>query len=421
MRFSLQWVGAVCLAVAGSQLLAGDWTGFRGPSGNGISSEKKVPLKWSATDHVKWKAPLPQPGNSSPTVTGDRVFITCAEDSGGTQRSLYCLNRNDGSVRWVKTIDFGKRMPTHKTNPYCATTAATDGKRVVVWHGSAGLFCYDLDGNQLWARDLGEFRHQWGYAGSPVIYKDRVFLNCGPGATIFMGCFDLESGADRWRTEEPQEGDGQKRPDGAPTGSWATPVVVRVGNADQLLCSMPTRVVAYNVDSGDIIWYCEGLRSRKGNLAYSSPVIGKDMAIALGGYSGAGMGFRLGGRGNVTQSNQLWRSEPIPQSIGSGVIVDGYFYVPDAGPGTIRCLNAMTGDVVWTDRAAGDNHWGSIILAEGRCYVTNQSGKTVVFKPNPGRFELLATNSLDDSSNSTPAISNGQIFIRTDGHLWCIE
>ena len=207
---------AVC-ALTAAAAAAGDWPAFRGPNGNGLSDEKHAPLDWSADRNVKWKAPLPGPGNGSPIVSGERVFVTCAEED-GKKRGLYCFNRADGSRRWARIVDFGKVMPTHKTNPYCATTPVTDGKHVVAWHGSAGLFCYDMEGKELWRRELGEFRHEWGYAASPIIYHDRVIQNCGPGDHAFVAAFDLKTGRELWRVDEPTDGDGRKRADGRP---WA--------------------------------------------------------------------------------------------------------------------------------------------------------------------------------------------------------
>ena len=417
----VRWIGVLTIlcATAAGTARGGDWPAFRGPDGNGMSDEKNVPIRWGKDQHVLWKAKLPAPGNSSPIVLGDRVFVTCAEDQ-GKLRGLYCFNRADGSVRWKQVVDFGKVMPTHETNPYCAPTPVTDGKRVVVWHGTAGLFCYDVDGVELWRRDLGEFRHEWGYAASPIIYRDRVIQNCAPGDHAFVAAFDLAGGKELWRVDEPTDGDGRKRADGAPMGTWSTPAVVHLDGQDQIVCSLPTRIVSYAPADGKIIWSCDGLRSDKGDLAYSSPVIGDGICVALGGYSGAGLAFKLGGRGNITETNQLWRKPRNPQSIGSGVIIDGYLYVPDAGPSTIRCLEAATGKEMWAARSSGANHWGSIIAVDGRLYVTNQAGTTVVFKPNPEKFELIAKNELDEPSNSTPAFTSGQIFIRTFEHLYCI-
>jgi outer membrane protein assembly factor BamB len=301
-------------------------------------------------------------------------------------------------------------LPTHKTNPYCSPTPASDGKRVVIWHGTAGLFCYDLDGKEIWRRDdLGEFVHGWGYAASPIIYRDQVIQNCAPGKKTFLAAFDLATGRDLWRTEEPDAGRSR--------GTWSTPIVVRLDGRDQVVCFQPSRVVSYRPDTGAIEWFCN-LENKKGALAYSSAIISGDICFAQGGFSGGGMAFKLGGAGDISE-NQLWHKPTNPQSIGTGVIIDGYLYIPDAGPSTIRCIKVATGEEIWQERAG--TYWGSIVLADGRAYVTDQSGSTLVFKPNPEKLDVVAKNNLGEHCNATPAISNGQIFIRTFENLWCVE
>ncbi len=395
-----------------------DWPQFRGPDGTGISTEKKAPLNWSRTENVKWRTPLPSPGNSSPIVSNGRVFITCTADE-GRKRSLHCFDRESGKELWVRTVDFGKVMPTHRTNPYGASSAAANDKLVVVWHGSAGLFCYNFSGKEQWKKDLGEFRHMWGYAASPVIYGDKVIMNCGPGKRVYLTSIDLASGKTIWETDEPLTGNGEKNDRNQPVGSWSTPVVAKIGGNDQIVCSMNTRVNGYDPQSGKIIWSCEGLKGRKGELAYSSPHIAGDICVAVGGYGGPAIGFKLGGEGDLTRY-RLWRTEPNPQSIGSGVYVGKHLYIPDAAAGTIRCLDPKTGKETWRERGSGGNYWGSMVLAAGRLYVTSQEGDTMVLAPNPEKFEKLAVNSLREKSNSTPAISDGEIFLRTFDALYCI-
>ncbi|MFQ5732350.1 MAG: PQQ-binding-like beta-propeller repeat protein [Planctomycetaceae bacterium] len=398
----------------------GAWPAFRGPAGNGISTAKNVPLHWAPNKNVKWRAELPGPGNSSPVVAGKRVFLTCAQD-GGRRRSLFCFDRATGKRLWVKTVTFDKVMPTHKTNPYCASTPLVVGKRIVVWHGSAGLYCYDVDGKELWSRDLGEFRHMWGYASSPIFYKDRVILNCGPGKRTFLTAVKLTTGKTLWKTDEPLRGDGERNENRKYSGSWSTPVIARRGGKDRVLCSLTTRVNAYDPDTGAIVATCDGLRGKKGDLAYSSPIIAGNICVVFGGYNGPSFGFKLGGKGNITEENRLWRNEPNPQSIGSGVFVGKHIYVPDAGPGTLRCIEPKTGKRLWRQRMPGGGSWGSILSAGGRLYVTNQKGNTIVFAPNPNRYEELAVNTLGEPSNSTPAIADGQVFLRTSKALYCIE
>jgi outer membrane protein assembly factor BamB len=412
-------VAAILLLTSANRLAAADWPAFRGPTGDGFSAEDKAPVEWSASDNVAWKAELPQPGNGSPIVVADRVLVTCAEDEEGKQRSLYCFDRNSGKQLWVRTVHVDEKMPTHKTNPYCGSTPASDGKRVIVFHGSAGLYCYDLDGKELWSRNLGEFRHMWGYGASPLFHKGKVLLHAGPGANVYLTAIDPTNGKQIWKTAEPIEGDGNRRDDNNPMGSWSTPVVANVEGQEQIICMMPTRVNAYDAESGDIIWSCEGLVHDRGSLAYSSPIIVGDLCFVTGGYKGPTVAIRLGGSGNVTESHRLYRNENSPQSIGTGVAIDGYVYRPNAGGPAIQCIDPATGEVLWSERGAGAN-WGSVVSAGGLLYVTNKKGTTLVFKPNPKEYEEVARNELDDSSNTTPAISNEQIFIRSDGHLFCI-
>ncbi|GIW82633.1 MAG: hypothetical protein KatS3mg105_4440 [Gemmatales bacterium] len=399
---------------------AGDWPAFRGPNGNGVAEEKNVPLKWDAKTNVRWKVKLPRPGNSSPIVSNGRVFVTCAEDEKGTKRSLYCFDRKNGTRLWVRTVEY-KEMPTHRTNPYCASTPAADGKRVVVWHGSAGLFCYDFEGKPLWARkDLGIFRHIWGYASSPVILGDRVIQYCGPGKEIFVIAVELETGKTIWKTIEPQQGNGERNSEGKYMGSWATPVVAKIDGKTQVVCSMPTRVVSYDPQTGKILWFCEGISGQRGDLAYSSPVVQENLAVAIGGFRGPAIGFKPGGTGNITKTNRLWRTPENPQNIGTGILVGKFLFRANADrKNTVDCVEATTGKLVW--RTAGASGcWGSIVFVDGKMYVTCQNGMTLVFKPNPNKFELLAQNPLGEQCNATPAVSDGNIFIRTFDHLYCI-
>lgn len=413
-------VVGIALSLFAGPLGADDWPAFRGPKGNGVSSEKNAPLTWSADKNVKWKVALPQPANGSPIVSNGRVFVTAAEDKEGRQRSLYCFDRKDGKKLWVRTVKFAKKMPTHSTNPYCGSTPAASGKRVVVWHASAGLVCYDFKGKELWKREFGDFRHMWGYGSSPIILGDKVILHTGPGKDVFVAALELSTGKTIWKNEEPVDGTADKRTDGAYLGSWTTPVVARVDGKDQVICIMPTRLVAYDPDSGELVWSCDGIRGPRGDLAYSSPMIAGDLCVAYAGFAGPAIGVRLGGKGNVTESHRVWLNEKNPQNIGSGVFVGGHIYRPNSSPATVECIDPKTGKVLWTERTGRANYWGSMVLAAGRLYVTDQKGTTIVFKPNPDKFEELARNALGEPSNSTPAVSDGEIFIQTHKHLYCI-
>jgi outer membrane protein assembly factor BamB len=409
------WGLALLLAGAGAAA-AGDWPQFRGPAGDGTAAGAGLPLTWGRDKNVRWKAPLPAPGNSSPVVSRGRVFLT--GPTADKQRALFCFDRATGQRLWVRTVPFGGPDPTHDTNPLGSASPAADGERVLAWYGSAGLHCYDYDGNKLWSRDLGRFEHMWGYGSSPVLYRGAALLTCGPGRQQFVTAVDRATGKTLWRRDEP---DVPKK-GGLPrerqyVGSWSTPVVARVGGKDQVVVSMPHRVVAYDPETGDVLWTCAGL----GDLVYTSAVVGGGYGVAMSGYSGPAVGFRVGGRGDITARDRLWRhTAGVPQRIGTGVLLGKHLFLVNE-PGSAACLEVETGKELWKARLPGGTVWGSPVCADGRLYVTNKQGTTLVFAPDPAKFTLLAENRLGEPSNSTPAVSDGQIFLRTFKHLWCVE
>jgi outer membrane protein assembly factor BamB len=407
------------MLLAGSLACAGDWPAFRGPRGDGIAEQTNPPLHWSTEKNVQWHIALPGTGNGSPIVLKDSVLVACATEL-GQQRGLYCFERSTGRLRWRQTVPVAKIELTHKDSPYCASTPASDGKVVVVWHGTGGLHCYSLDGQPLWSRDFGEVRHLWGYGNSPVIHRDRVILHCGMGAAMFVVAVRLMDGTVLWRFQEPG-GQTNETPDGKLTGSWATPLLTQVNGQPQIICAMPTRVVALDADKGQLVWSCQGLSSERGDLVYASPVVGESIVVVMAGYMGPAVGIRLDGSGDVTRTHRIWHTpEPAPQRIGSGVVVNNHIYLANADAGTIQCLELHTGKQRWRQRVSGGPHWASTLYANGLLYATNQEGITRIFRPNPDRFELVAENRLEATINATPAFADNQIFLRTEQHLYCI-
>lgn len=413
-RYLLAAILVLYVSAAGAE----DWRQFRGPAGTGITKDA-APQKWSLTENIKWRVALDEPGNGSPIVVGDKVFV-CSANETGRERRLLCVDRRSGNRLWEKTVKYGAKEETHKTNPYGATTPVSDGQRVVVSHGSAGIYCYDLDGKELWRAKPGVIQHMWGYASSPVIYKDRVIVNWGPHKSIFLGAYRLSDGEELFRTDEPVDGDGDRNTAGKYMGSWCTPIVARVNGRDMVICTFPTRVIGFDPMSGQPIWHCNGISGPRGDLAYTSPHLDGARCVAIGGYQGPSIGFDIEGLGDLTDK-RLWREEKNPQAIGSGAIVDGKLYIAFAGPNVIKCINVANGKEVWEQRSQAGAHWASTIYAGGLLYATGQRGETIVFKPNAEKFELVARNQLNETCNATPAVSDGQIFIRTYKALYCIE
>lgn len=409
---------ALAIVLGGTMPVGADnWPAFRGGESNTVAQGKGYSQEWGPDKNIKWRTELGD-ANGSPIVYGERVFVTSAEDN-GKKRTLHCFDRTNGKELWSKTVRFDGNEPTHKTNPYGASTPVTDGERVIVWHGTPGVFCYNMEGEIQWSKTgLGDIDHIWGYGSSPILVRDRVILNYGPGTNTFVVALNKETGEVLWKTDEPG---GSTSAKGRYIGSWSTPIVTEIEGDSQILCSMPTRVVSYDLENGNIRWTIDGLASNRSDLAYTSMMVSGDVGVAMGGFKGPALGFKLGGKGDVTESNRLWRTEkPQPQRIGTGVIVGDFIYMANAGPGTIQCLELRTGKERWVQRVQG-NHWGSMVLADGLLYANNQNGTTYVFRPDPQEYQNVATNELKESTNSTPAFSDGEIFQRTSKALYCIS
>ena len=201
---------------------------------------------------------------------------------------------------------------------------------MVVWHGSAGVFCYDFDGQELWKKDLGETRHDWGYASSPILHGTKLILNFGPGSRTFLAALDLKRGDLHWKRDEPG---GLDATDKRMVGSWSTPIVIKVDGKDQILCSMPTRVIACDPETGSVLWSCGGLANEKADLVYASPVVSGAIGVAFTGWvNGPTIGFKMGGSGDVTTSNRLWleaqqqRRGMIPRCFSRRMRLDSFTY-----------------------------------------------------------------------------------------------
>ncbi|MEW6304135.1 MAG: PQQ-binding-like beta-propeller repeat protein [Verrucomicrobiota bacterium] len=415
---------ALALLVSPTGTHAANWPAWRGADAQGITTEKNLPVEWSPDKNVKWRVELPEAGNSTPIVWGDRVFVT---QPVGERRTLMCFNRVNGKVLWQVGVTTKEKEPTHNTNPYCSASPVTDGERVITSFASDGLYCYDFNGKELWKRtDLGRQIHIWGNAASPVIYGNLCFLNFGPGETTYLLAVDKKTGKTVWKKDEetgygkPPTGDvkGGKGGNATYIGSWTTPVITKVEGKDQLLMSWPRRLAAYDPATGKELWECKGLNP----LVYTSPIYAEGIVVSMGGFSGSAIAVRAGGSGDVTSSRRVWQHPKSPQRIGSGVIHDGHIYIHN-DPSTAMCINLKTGENVWTERMTGAAstgiNWSSVLLSEDKCYTITQGGDCFVFRASP-KFEMIAVNSLGERSNSSIVPSNGELFIRTHKALWCI-
>jgi outer membrane protein assembly factor BamB len=395
---------------------ADNWPAWRGPHGDGRADEMDAPLQWDASTNVRWKIPLPGPGNSTPIIWGERIFLTQALDKKGHRRALLCLHRKDGTKLWENIVSYDGDEPTHQTNPYASASPATDGERVAVSFGSAGLYCYDFTGKELWHYDLGQLSHLWGNASSPVFYGDLVILWCGPGQRQFLVAIDKKSGQKVWEHQEP----GGKSALGTDTewvGSWCTPLITRVGDHDELILSVPHKVKGFNPQSGQELWSCDGL----GPLVYGSPVCSPDgIVVAMSGYYGPALAVRAGGRGDVTRTHRLWHhTRKHPQRVTSPVLFGEHFFIL-SGEGSAQCFELKTGKETWGSERLGEAEtWGAPVLIGKRIYIANNAGDCFVVVAAP-KFKVLAVNRMKETVRASMAISNGELFLRSYRHLWCI-
>ena len=412
---------ALLLLLAGAHALAANWPAWRN-DGTGLSAEKNLPLKWSATENVRWRATLPDRGNSSPIVWENKIFVTQAA---GAKREVLCLDRKDGKVLWHSGASYDGKDATHETNPLASATPVTDGERVVAWFGSAGIFCYDLSGQELWHRDLGKQEHQWGYGSSPILYQDLCIMNFGPGPRSFLIALNKKTGETVWQVDlaeidPPERHDGFAGKKGQPMGSWSTPLILQTGNRTDLVLSTVGELRGYDPKTGRDVWKSDGLSP----LVYTSAVAGEGIIVSAGGFGGSTVAVKAGATGDVSKEKIWFVPKEKKNRISSGVVSHGHLFLCNMD-GMAQCIELATGKDNWLERlkatGAKGEIWGSTVMAGDNIYVVNQSGDTFVFKANPEKLEVVATNPLNEPSNATPALSNGEIFIRTDRALWCIS
>jgi outer membrane protein assembly factor BamB len=395
------------------------WPAWRGDAaGSGQTGLANLPTEWSKTENIRWRTELPEAGNSTPIVFGDRVYLT-QPVTADNWRGLWCVSLDDGSVIWKLGITYDKPERTHRTNPYCSASPATNGRVIVASLGSAGVIACDMDGKLLWHRDLGPIDHEWGNSTSPVLHGNLCIHYHGPGKGAFLTALDLESGATVWRFDEPDWQPG-KRTDGFANqadgiiGSFSTPILARAGDRDELVMSFPMQMKAFDPASGSELWTCSGLNP----LVYTSPMVSGDVVLAMGGYHGNSIGVRTGGIGDTTDA-RLWLHERHNGGIGTGVVKDGHYYYQNSS-GIACCLNVGTGETLWQERLPGaGKSWGSFLLAGDLIYSLSQAGDTVVFRASPDKLQVVAQADLGEQTNSSPVPVPGGILIRTHSALWC--
>lgn len=414
----MRTVPALGLVVAAwaSSAAAEDWPHWRGPSRNGVSAEKGLPLRWTATENVAWKRALPERSGSTPIVSGNRIFLNVAE---GDAIWLWALDRATGAITWKRPLGGGNT--TLRKHNMSSPSPVTDGRTVYVMSGTGILKAFDFQGGEAWSRDIqkdyGRFGLNWGYASSPLLVGDALFVQVLHGMNTddpsYLLRLDAASGKTRWKVDRPTDA-VRESPD-----SYTTPALVERGGEREIVVTGGDYVTGHDFATGRELWRAGGLNPGRDPFyrIVASPVVAGDLVLAPTRVKPL-LAIRAGGRGDVTTSHRVWSFDngpdvPTPVTDGTHVYV-----VTDKG--IAWCLDLKTGRPLYgPERLKPGTYSASPVLADGRIYVTSEEGLTSVLAAGPA-FKVLAENALDEYTLSSPAVSNGRIYLRTEKHLFAI-
>ncbi|QDT29578.1 outer membrane protein assembly factor BamB family protein [Gimesia panareensis] len=432
-----------------SSSVQADWMRFRGPNGSGVSDEtQSTPAVWSSQKNLKWKVALPGPGSSSPIIVGDKVFVTCWSGYGTSRnappgdqkdlrRHLICLDRKTGKILWDRSVEpvlpedvYTGMFAEHG---FASHTPTSDGKHVYAYFGKSGAVAYDMEGNQLWQTIVGDELdpRRWGSSSSPILYKDLLIVTASAESEA-MVALNKKTGKEVWR----QESTGFN-------ATWGTPILVPVDKErTDLVIGVPYEIWGLNPDNGKLRWYCEAMST---DTYCSSVIAGKDGVVyGIEGRGGGSIAVKADGKGDVSKSHVLWSGRDANR-IETPVLYDGRIYFFSRG--IVNCIDARTGERIFRGRLESDSgstaseepprrggfggrggggfrgsDYSSPVVADGKIYFVSRSGETYVIKAGD-KLEQLAVNRLtndEEDFSASPAISDGDLFIRSSKHLYCV-
>ena len=383
-----------------------NWPRFRGPLGTGHSTAKDLPVKWDANS-VAWKVELGGEGQSSVVNWGDKLFLTSAGE-GGIKRTIFCLNRKNGEVIWEKPIDVETSETPHRMNTWATPTCVTDGERVVAFFGPGGLHAFDLDGNELWSRQLGAFPGPWGIAASPIIHGELVIQNCDAEGSSALVALNKKTGEEVWNTKRPN----------MPRGGWSTPISIEFGGREELILNGEFGVNSYDPKTGRDLWFCQGFNGRGAPV----PDFAGGKLFVVNGKPGDTYTVRPGGNGDVTKTHMVWHARRHGgRDLPSPVVVGPYVLISSMS-GILTCYDAQSGDDYYTERLEGE-FAASPLVVNGLVYFTNTAGETFVVRPGKS-LDLVSRNPLgasaDEIFRATLSPIQGQLFCRSQSAVYCI-
>jgi len=399
------WISAALTISFAGFARADDWPGWRGPRGDGISQESNAPLRWSPTENIVWKTPLPGRGRSSPIVAGDGVFVTAGDDSDQSRRVI-CLDRLTGKVRWNLAVHRGEAGQMHRNNTTASSTPCTDRQHVYsvfVDAHAMRVIAVGQQGRIVWSVTPGGFYSSHGFAASPVLYANGVIVNGHQDGEAFVVMLNSKTGAEMWRYKPAVN-----------LRSFSTPVLTRHDGHDLLILTGASQTVGLDPATGQIMWFAGGPSEK----FVSTPSVGHGLVFSFGGSDEKrAMAVRLGGQGDVSETHVAWRCDRAMPYVPTPLLLDNYLHVM-CDTGIYSCLDPKTGTTLHTGRKLGPVY-SSPVAAAGRIYFFEDSGTCTIVEKGP-KFNVIATNELNETVQTTPAISGGQLFVRTESHLFCI-
>ena len=402
-----------CLLTAFDSAWGENWMRFRGPTGQGISSETKLPVTWSATKNIKWKTSLPGKGWSSPIVFEDHVFLTTSTEEGVSCRVI-CINRKDGSIAWTTEVHRQKPGAMRKQNSYATPTPVTDGKHVYSVFYDGTVTAVDLSGKLVWKNSEVKFFSLHGLGASPILANGQVIMPFDgssreetelgwkvPWEKAVVLSLDTENGSVRWKGTR-----------GTSRVGHVTPILIN--NGSQLVSAGGDRVQGFDPTTGRRIWSVYS----QGEGVTPSPVVGDGLIYTSSGFEAPTLrAIRLGGKGDITKTHIAWEQKRGVAALSSLLYIKPYLY-SISRDNILHCIEASSGKIVWLERLSGV-YWASPVYADGRIYILSEEGVTLVLRPGP-KYDEVARNDISVTCLASMAVSQGNFYIRSDQDLYCI-
>lgn len=435
-------IGSSCQSNKDIKVINNQWASFRGPNAYGVMDNANIPTTFDSVTNIKWKTKIPGLGHSCPIIWDDYLFVTTAisgqkeeylkiglygdidavNDTTVHQFKVYCLDKNTGEIIWEKLAHKGvPKTKRHTKASHANPTPATDGKHLVAFFGSDGMYCYTLNGDLLWSKDFGKMNagpynapsFEWGFASSPVIHNDKIYVQCDYIGGSYIAVLDIKTGNEIWKTER---GD---------VSTWSSPTVIEVNGKFQVVANGYKEIASYDAETGKKIWWMHG----GGDAPVPTPILIHDLIFINNAHGKMSpiYAIKKTAKGDITLRDKETSNEHIAWSIKRGgsymqsPLVYGNYLYNMRGNGLLSCFNAKTGELIYKEGTKpGCGITASGLASDGHLFFSTEKGDVYVIKAGP-TYELVAKNSLGDIIMATPAISNGTMFFRTMNYVMAVS